>query len=107
MIGVAVRERHRIEAPEGRVANDGRNDAVADVERAGRGEAAGVDEQRAAVREAHERRVALADVDEGDVQQPVAASGDERTRVDENPERGNRCGNGPRSANASRSRSPE
>ena len=51
VIGIAVRQREVVEPPESGVAQDRRDDAVADVERGRRRQAAGVDQQRRAARE--------------------------------------------------------
>ena len=86
VIGIAVRQRDVVEPAESGVADDRRDDAIADVEGRGGCEAAGVDEQRRPARKDDEGRVALAHVDERDVQHPVAAPGDECTRINEDPQ---------------------
>ena len=83
-----MRQRHMIEPTEPGATDDRGDNAIADVEGGRGGESAGVDEQRRAAREDDEARVALADIDEGDVQQAVAARRDETPRIDEDPESG-------------------
>ncbi len=72
VIDIAVRERDRIEPADAAVPEHGRDDSIADIERGGAGQAAGIDEQRRAIRKPHERGIALPDIDEGDVQTAVA-----------------------------------
>ena len=93
VVGIAVREDQIVEPPHPGHAQRRSDDAVADVETGapGRpGHAAGVNEQRGAARKAHESRVALPDVEKRDVKPAVAASGHERPRLRQHPQRGGR-----------------
>ena len=88
VIRIAVRQRERSRAagtPASRSTGATTRSPMSNDGRAG--EAAGVDEQRRAARKATNAAVALADVEERDVQPAVAARGDQRARVGENPER--------------------
>ena len=87
VIGIAVGQREVVEPPNARVAQDRRDDAIADVE-GGSGDRPPASTSSVEPRgKAHERRVALPDVEERDVQPAVAARGDERPRLGENPDR--------------------
>ena len=85
VVGVAVRQREPIEPPETGGPDDRRHDAVADVERRSKREPAGIDEERRAMRKHDERGVALTDVDEGDVQPPVAPRVRKRPGIERDP----------------------
>ena len=84
---VALREDERAEAADTGDPKRRRDDAVADVEtRTARDEAAGVDEQRGAVRKPEERRVALPHVEKRHVEPAVARGGCERPGLGDHPD---------------------
>lgn len=65
MVGMGVREDQRVDPLDAFAPEDGRDDPLADVERAP-GQASGVDEHDAAARELDQDGLALSDIDEGD-----------------------------------------
>ena len=77
VIGIAVGQHDGVEPPDARGSQHRRDHAVADVE-ARPGQPAGVHEHGGAARKAHERGVALPDVEKRHVQPAVAPPRDER-----------------------------
>src|SRR5262245_34194720 len=88
-----MRQRNRSELPDARVTKHWRDDAVADVKRPA-WQAASVHEERRPARKANQRGVALADIDERNMQPAVAHGTHSRPGLGNNPERAQRSDGG-------------
>src|SRR5262245_40236152 len=85
MVDVAVSERDGVQPANASIAQYRCDDPVAHIKRATARQPACVHQQRCPARKPHERRITLADVDEGNVKMAVPHPANHRPRLGDDP----------------------